>query len=239
MADDRKFERIRFSGKEDDFAYFQEQFEARMFTLKLLDALLGRVDVTHFERRLSPNANARTVQQNRDEAELQFMNVKQQIWCELVQALDKKSVLFLRPHKNDGPKAWSVLCKRFKSLERPRIHQLIEKLTNLRKDPKESLLDYLNRAEELQYDLTLAKENLSESMFLSIVLKGLPKEFETFVTFVKFSREEKSFEEVKTDEKVETKNFDLEKKKADKPEQTFLSDNTGKCFKCDIPGHKV
>ncbi len=65
MSEDRKFEGTHFSGKEDEFAYFQEQFEAKRFTMKLLDALFGRMEATHFERRLATNANARTVQQNR------------------------------------------------------------------------------------------------------------------------------------------------------------------------------
>ena len=33
------------------------------------------------------------------------------LWYQLFQALDKKSVLFLRPHKKDGNKAWDILAK--------------------------------------------------------------------------------------------------------------------------------
>ena len=40
-----KSERIICSGREDDFVYFAEQFEARMHSLKLGKALTG--DATH------------------------------------------------------------------------------------------------------------------------------------------------------------------------------------------------
>ena len=54
-----------------------------------------------------------------------------QIWYELVSALDKQSVLYLRPYEGDGPQAWDVLTKRFRSFERPRLQKLVSELTSL------------------------------------------------------------------------------------------------------------
>ena len=34
---------------------------------------------------------------------------KKTLWYELVQALDKTSILFLRPHKGDCTRAWDLL----------------------------------------------------------------------------------------------------------------------------------
>ena len=48
----------------------------------------------------------------------------------------------------------------------------------------ESVVDYITRAEELQYNLDEVDEGLSEKMFVSIILKGLPKAFNTFSTLV-------------------------------------------------------
>ena len=53
-----------------------------------------------------------------------------QTWYELVSALDKQSVLYLRPYK-DGAQAWDVLTKRFRSFERPRLQKLVSELTSL------------------------------------------------------------------------------------------------------------
>ncbi len=38
-----KMEKLVFSGKEEDFTFFQEQFEAHMYVLKRTDILLDRV----------------------------------------------------------------------------------------------------------------------------------------------------------------------------------------------------
>ena len=88
------------------------------------------------------------------------------LWYELVQALDKSSVLFLRPYKGDGTRAWDVLCKRFKSFEKPQLHKLMAKLTSLRKIFSESIVDYLTRADDMQYNLTLVNEGISEKMLV-------------------------------------------------------------------------
>ena len=63
-----------------------------------------------------------------------FLGVKQvHIWYELVPALDEKSVLFLRPYKGNGSKAWDVLRDRFKSFERPRLQKFISELRTFKK----------------------------------------------------------------------------------------------------------
>ena len=94
---------------------------------------------------------------------------------EIVQCLDKKSVLFLRPCRGKGSEAWSVMCKRCKSFERPRLQKLISDLTNLRKYNNESIVDYIIRAEEMQLNLSEVDESISEKMFVSILLKGIPR----------------------------------------------------------------
>ena len=99
-----------------------------------------------------------------------------------------KSLLFVRSYKGDGPAAWKALCDRFKRFERPRLQQLIEKLTSLRKDQNETIVDFITRAEDLQYNLSQVDEALSEQMIIPILLQGLPKEFETFCALVKLPR---------------------------------------------------
>ena len=39
-------------------------------------------------------------------------------------------------------------------------------------------------------------EGVSEKMFISIIMKGLPKEYESFTTLVKFSKEDKGLEKL-------------------------------------------
>ena len=148
-----------------------------------------------------------------------------------MQALDKKSVLFLRPYKGNGSKNWDVLRKRFKSFERPRLQKLISELKTLKKNSNETVIDSLNRAEEIQYNLEQVNEGVSEKMLISIILKGLPKQFETFSTIAKFSRDEKSLDELKRD----LVHFDSERQVIEK-EHAFNSENRV-CFKCHKRGH--
>ena len=71
-------------------------------------------------------------------------------------------------------------------------------------------------------------------MFISILLKGLPKDFETICALVKFTKETKSLDEVKRD----LINFDTNRRKPRAEETTFLSRNEVKCHLCGGPGHK-
>ena len=32
------------------------------------------------------------------------------VWCGIIQSLDKRSAMFSRPYKEDGPEAWAVMC---------------------------------------------------------------------------------------------------------------------------------
>ena len=107
-----KSEGIIFSGREDDFVYFAEQFEARIHSLKLGKVLIG--DATHEDympsvrNGASDEQRAQAVNKGREKLEER----KGTLCYQLVQALDKKSVLFLRSHKSDGTKAWDILSKR-------------------------------------------------------------------------------------------------------------------------------
>ena len=137
--------------------------------------------------------------------------------------------------KPNGTQAWKLLQDCFKSRERPRIHQLLNNLTNLKMYSQESMRDYLMRAEELQLNLIDVGENVSDQMLCSVVLKGLPNSFASFVTVFKFSHEAKTFADLKRD----LFNFDSDSCRS-QPEQGTSSHFTKdvKCFKCGKLGHR-
>ena len=93
------------------------------------------------------------------------------------------------------------------------------------------MIDYLTRAEEIQHNLEQVNEGVSEKMLNSIILKGLPKQFEIFSTIAKFSRDEKILDELKRD----LVNFDSERQVLEK-EHAFKSENRV-CFKYHIKRH--
>ena len=151
-----------------------------------------------------------------------------------MQCSDKKIVLFLRPYKSKESKAWEILCKRFKSFERPRLQQLISDSTSIRIKANESVVDYITRAEKLQYNLDEVDEGLNEKMFLSIILKTLPKEFNTFCTLVNFSKDDnRSMKKIKKN----LLNFESDhRNEKEETEHSFIS-TTKTCFRCNKTGH--
>ena len=72
---------------------------------------------------------------------------------------------------------------------------------------------------------------MSEKMFISKIMKGLPKEYESFTTLVKFSKEEKGLEEIKRD----PINFDNEN--VQKKNESIFYNKERKCFNCQNVGH--
>ena len=133
------------------------------------------------------------------------------------------------------------MCDRSKSCERPRLQQLIEKLTNLKMILNESVIDYITRAEERQCNLREVDEQINEPMLISIILKGLTDDFDSFVTICKFNRDEQNLDSFKSD----LVNFENDKKQRsndERPESTFFGSNRQKPeFKCNFCwqiGHK-
>ena len=120
-----------------------------MYLLKLRGVLLGTETEEDFLQKDKPNAS----REHREEARVKAAKVSEEkkyhVWCELVQCLDAKYVLFLRSQKRDGPAAWGKLCERFRSYERPRLQHLIEKLTSHRKESSETVIEDNTRAEDL------------------------------------------------------------------------------------------
>jgi len=220
MAVSTKLENLTFSGREEDFDFFSEKFEARLASLKLVEYL---------EKTEPEGENTQDV-----------LNEKhREIWYQLVQCVDRKSLKVIRPEKPDGAKAWIRLKDQFKSTERPRVHQLLHKLTNLKLLSGESILDYLTRAEDLQLELDTVKEAVSDQMLCSVVLKGLPRDYENFSTIFKFSGEKaKDFATLKRD----LINFanDRAGNRCNEKSSSFVSTQKPptKCFKCGKLGHK-
>ena len=168
-----------------------------------------------FEKNLKPNASEEAKLRNKHQAREKIDELKMRVWCEIIQSLDKCSAMFLRPYKEDGPKAWAVMCDRYKSCELPRLQQLIEKLTNLKMVANESVIDYITRAEELQSNLREVDEQVSKPMLISIILKGLTDDFDNFVTICKFSKDEQNLDSIKRD----LVNFEYDKRQRSNDER--------------------
>ena len=81
---------------------------------------------------------------------------------------------------------------------------LYTELTSLVKKPSESVTDYIIRAETAQASLNNAGEEIHDSLLVAMVLKGLPREYQSFTTVVTQREKGMSFSEFK----VALRNFE-------------------------------
>jgi len=166
-------------------------------------------------------------------------------FAELIQFLDERSLtLVMREAQDDGRKAWKTLKEHYASGSKPRIITLYNELTTLKKSHSESITDYLLRAENAATCLRSVKEEVSDSLLIAMVLKGLPDDYKAFVAvttqaenvddFVKFKTSLRHFEETENSRSLSN------------PDQTssvmkFDVRNSTKpivCYSCGTPGHK-
>ncbi len=95
---------------------------------------------------------------------------KHEVWFELVNVLDNKSVNFVRKYKGDVRTAWRPLQDRFRSSEKLQFPSLHQSLMNGTMNHKENVADYLIRCENLYYELRQVEQVMSDTMFKSKVL---------------------------------------------------------------------
>ena len=98
-----KLETLLFSGKDEDFEHFAERFEALLHLLKLRTVLLD-------QENLPEETDANCASEQNKLKEKQF-----EVWCELVQCLDRKSLSLVKTAKPNGTQAWKLLQDCFKS----------------------------------------------------------------------------------------------------------------------------
>ena len=120
-------------------------------------------------------------------------------FAELVQCLDDRSLsLVIRDARDDGRKALEVLRQHYQGKGKPRIISLYTKLTSLKKEENEPIVDYVIRAESFATALRNAEEAISDALFIAMVLKGLPREYNTFATVAVQREKQMTFAEFKS-----------------------------------------
>jgi len=171
---------------------------------------------------------------------------KETAFAELIQFLDERSLtLVMREAQDDGRKAWKILKEHYASGSKPRIITLYNELTTLKKSHSESITDYLLRAENAAISLRAVKEQVSDSLLIAMVLKGLPDDYKAFVAvttqaeniddFFKFKTSLRHFEETESSRSQSGSDQNSSVMK------TVNARNGSKpivCYSCGAPGHK-
>ena len=108
-----------------------------------------------------------------------------EVFASLVQFIDDKSLsLIIRDSNNDGKKALRILREHFIGSTKPRVISLYCELTSLKMAATENVTDYIIRGETAATRLKQAKETVSDSLLIAMVLKGLPDSYKAFTTVI-------------------------------------------------------
>ena len=206
--------RLYYDGDESKYELWEIKFLAHLRLQGLIDAL------TNAEITVDQNAK---------------------IFAELILVLDDKSLsLVMRDAKDKGKQAIEILREHYLGKSKPRIISLYRELASLKMAAKETVTEYMIRAENYATALKTAKETISDSLLIAMVLKGLPPNFDSFSTvitqrddeidFPKFKACLRSFEE--NEQSRNSQGQDRVMKFSSKSDQKIV------CFSCGELGHK-
>ena len=79
----------------------------------------------------------------------------------------------MRVAADDGRKALTILWDHYAGVGKPRVISLYTELTSLVKFSSETVSDYVMRAETAAVALKNCGENITDSLLIAMVLKGL------------------------------------------------------------------
>ena len=120
------------------------------------------------------------------------------VFAEIVQCLDNRSLtLVMRDAKDDGRKPIEILREHYVGEGKPRVIALYTELTSLKMSEDCGLTDYVLEAETAAMSVKSAGEEISDSLLVAMVLKGLPTQYNTFKTVVTQRERKMSFTEFK------------------------------------------
>ena len=158
-----RWNRLYFDGDERGF----EMWETKFLGYMRLKELQETIDPT------PPTDNTETPPANAAK--------NANAYAELIQFLDDRSLgIVMRDAKNDGRKALKLLREHYSGTGKARLLSMYISLGSLMKDPAETITDYILKAEKMMTALRNAGEVASDSLLISMVMKGLPDEYESF-----------------------------------------------------------
>ena len=107
------------------------------------------------------------------------------VYAELVQYLDERSLsLVMRDAKEHAREALRILRAHYAGSGKPRFITLYNQFTTLNKSHSEAITDYIIRVENAATALNAADEVVSDSLFVAMVLNGLPNDYKVFEAMI-------------------------------------------------------
>lgn len=149
-----------FDGSKDKYDLWEARFLSHLHILKLKETIL------HEATGNCTMLLAEDMKKNAD------------CYDELIRLIDHKSQSLISDAAKDGRKALKILRKNYSGKRQALIINLYTSLTKLRMTDKETVVDYLLRAENIINSLKDAGEAMSDELIIGVILGGLPDSFE-------------------------------------------------------------
>lgn len=168
-----------------------------------------------------------------DEVELDL-----KAWSEINLLLDESIYSYIGDTLT-AKSAWEALEKAFQDSGLCRKVSLLKELVQIQLADCDSTEDYVNRMMTTAQKVKKTGLNLDEEVLASLMLAGLPKDFDSLVMAVENSKAELKIDEVKTILLQDTRlnstsgggNVFFSKSKKNKQRKSF------QCYSCGEPGH--
>ena len=215
-----------FDGDERNYEKWEVKFLAQMKLFNLKDVILSS---------------------DHDYDDTNDADKNEMAYAILVQSLDDKSLaLVMNDAQDDGREALKILRSHYRGASTPRIIGLYTELTSLKMMDKETVTEYVIRAEKAAVGLKLVGETVSDSLLIAMVLKGLPETYQSFVTVVTQSQDQHSFKKFKEDLRSHEETVKSRKEVHKEGKEEFVlkvqGDSHGgrsaECFRCgSTDGH--
>ena len=152
--------KLMFTGDEQDYDIWEVRF-------------LGYMALQGLKETILPSST--TVDSTKNE----------KAYAELVMLLDEKSLYMIMTDAiDDDRKALEILRDHYKGTGKPRILTLYNNLCNVKYIPDQGLTEYISRAERLASSQKNANETVSDSLLISMVLKGLTVSYNSFIVVI-------------------------------------------------------
>ena len=177
---------LTYTGKAQDFPIWSTRFVEMMQTKELYKSLLGTEEQPNEPAPLAKGASNDEKKNHKvlkDAYEKEVADIKEKrinVWCHLALILDATTLMPMRHDCvgdysiGDGAKAWKLYRERFQSVETPTVVTLVAQLPRLQLEDAENLDSFFIRGQELLTGLQKAGEAVSETLFNTSALNGLP-----------------------------------------------------------------
>ena len=112
--------------------------------------------------------------------------VQRKLYQEIIMLLNDATLqMIIAQNNRNGFEIWKYLQKTVGQIRTSQIIVLRQEFLELKKNG-ESVIEFLNKVDDIVFKLQSADEKISDNLKISLVLKALPQEYDSFIATRQF-----------------------------------------------------